>query len=81
MDDNAIRDLLALDRLAFNADRSKLIEQLIDDACVPPVLLRAADGTLSGYALARRGTNADYVGPVVAKSPQHVEIVVGPGVE
>src|SRR5690349_10436937 len=66
-------DLLALDRVAFNADRSKLIEKLIDDACVPPVLLRATDGTLNGYALARRGTNADYVGPVVAKSPQHVE--------
>ena len=73
LDHNAIRDLLALDRLAFDADRSKLLEKLIDDACVPPVLLRAADGTLSGYALARRGTNADYVGPVVAKAPQQVE--------
>jgi GNAT superfamily N-acetyltransferase len=73
LDEDAVRDLLALDRVAFNADRSQLIEKLIDDVCVPPVLLRAADGTLSGYALARRGTNADYVGPVVAKSPQHVE--------
>ena len=72
LDHKAIRDLLALDRLAFDADRSKLLEKLIDDVCVPPVLLRAADGTLSGYALARRGTNADYVGPVVAKAPQHV---------
>src|ERR1041385_5726153 len=66
-------DLLVMDRAAFAADRSKLIEKLIDDACASPVLLRASDGTLSGYALARRGTNADYVGPVVAKSPQHVE--------
>ena len=66
-------DLLILDRIAFGADRSKLIEKLIEDACVQPVLLRAADGSLSGYALARRGTNADYVGPVVAKSSQHVE--------
>ena len=70
---DAVRDLLALDRVAFNADRSKLIEKLTRDACVPPVLLRAADGTLSGYALARRGTNADYVGPVVAKAPQHID--------
>ena len=70
---NAIRDLLALDRLAFDADRSKLLEKLIDDAYIPAVLLRAADNTLSGYALARRGTNADYVGPVVAKAPQYVE--------
>jgi len=65
--DYAVRDLLALDRIAFNADRSKLIEALIHDACVPPVLLR------DGYALARRGSNADYIGPVVAKSAQHVE--------
>jgi ribosomal protein S18 acetylase RimI-like enzyme len=70
---DAVSDLLALDRIAFAADRSKLVEKLIDDAFVPPVLLRAADGTLNGYALARRGTNADYVGPVVARSPLHVE--------
>src|SRR5215217_1978897 len=58
--DDTVRDLLALDRVAFDADRSKLLEKLIDDACVPPVLLRATDGSLSGYALARRGTKADY---------------------
>jgi GNAT superfamily N-acetyltransferase len=69
-------DLLALDRIAFAVDRSKLIEKLIDDACVPPILLRAADGTLNGYALARNGTNADYVGPVVARSPKHVELLL-----
>src|SRR5215212_441757 len=73
LDHDVIRDLLAQDRVSFGADRSKLIEKLINDACVPPVLLRAADGTLGGYALARRGTNAAYVGPVVAKSPRHVE--------
>ena len=73
LDHDAIRELLALDRVAFAADRSKLIEKLIDDASVPPVLLSAANGALGGYALARRGTNADYVGPVVAKGPQHVE--------
>lgn len=70
---DAIHELLPLDRIAFVADRSKLLKRLIEDACIPPVLLRAAAGALSGYALARRGTNADYVGPVVAKSPQHVE--------
>jgi GNAT superfamily N-acetyltransferase len=73
LNDEAIRELLALDREAFTADRSKLIEKLIDDACVPPVLLRATDGTLGGYALARRGANGDYVGPVVAKALQYVE--------
>src|ERR1043165_6846082 len=47
MDHEAIRDLLNLDRLAFNADRSQLIERLVDEACVAPVLIRAADGALS----------------------------------
>jgi GNAT superfamily N-acetyltransferase len=66
LDQDAIRELPAFDRLAFNADRSRLIERLIHDACVAPVLF-------NGYALARRGTNAHYIGPVVAKAPQHVE--------
>jgi GNAT superfamily N-acetyltransferase len=77
LDHEALRDLLALDRLAFAADRSKLLEQLIDDACVPPVLLKGADRTLTGYALARSGRNAEYVGPIVAKGPQHVESLLG----
>jgi GNAT superfamily N-acetyltransferase len=72
-DEDGIHDVLALDRVAFATDRSKLLKKLIDDSCVPPVLLRATDGTLTGYALARRGTNADYVGPVVAKSSQDIE--------
>ena len=68
--------LLELDRIAFNADRSKLIERLIDDACVAPVLIRAADGALSGYALARSGTRKTYVGPVVANDPRVIETLM-----
>ena len=73
MNDETVRELLNLDRLAFNADRSELIETLIDDACVAPVLIRAEDGALSGYALARSGTNKTYVGPVVAKDQDMTE--------
>jgi hypothetical protein len=68
--------LLELDRLAFNADRSKLIERLIEKSPVSPVLLRAADDALNGYALARRGTRADYVGPVVSRNPQQAETLL-----
>ena len=68
--------LLALDRLAFNADRSKLIESLIDNASVSPVLARGADDAINGYALARRGTRADYVGPVVTRDPQQAETLL-----
>jgi GNAT superfamily N-acetyltransferase len=73
---NSLNELLALDQLAFNADRSKLIEALIDEATVPPVLVRDANGALSGYALVRSGTRAYYVGPVVAKDPQQVETLL-----
>ena len=72
IDQEAIRELLELDRRAFGADRSELIEKLIADACVSPVLIRAADGALSGYALARSGTRKTYVGPVVANDPQMI---------
>ncbi|HKU74324.1 MAG TPA: GNAT family N-acetyltransferase [Pyrinomonadaceae bacterium] len=68
--------LLALDQLAFNADRSKLIERLIDNAAVSPVLVRAANDGLNGYALARRGTRADYVGPIVSRDPQQAETLL-----
>ena len=59
------REMVELDRFVFGADRSRLIKILINSACVAPVLQRAANGRLSGYGLARRGTSADYVGPVI----------------
>ena len=76
MDGDIVRDVLNLDRVAFNADRARLIRALIDEACVSPVLMRAADGALSGYALARSGTSKTYVGPVVANDPQVAEILM-----
>lgn len=69
-------ELFALDQLAFNADRSKLLGALISSASVSPVLVRAADGRVSGYALARRGTRADYVGPLIAKDSEQPETLL-----
>ena len=71
-----LRELLVLDRLAFNADRSKLIEELIRNASVPPLTVRASDGAVSGYATARSGTKADYVGPIVAKDRHSLETLL-----
>ena len=68
MDTTARREALVLDRKAFGAERSKLIEMLIEDAHVAPLVARAADGRLTGYALARPGTAAVYVGPLLATS-------------
>ena len=73
---DSLREILALDRVAFGADRSRLIEALISRTAVTPVLVRDPDGALSGYALARRGTRANYVGPIVAKDPQQAETLL-----
>ena len=66
LDISAHQEALNLDRDAFGEDRSKLIEMLIEDSYVTPVVATAApDRRLTGYALARRGSLAAYVGPVV----------------
>jgi predicted N-acetyltransferase YhbS len=65
--------LLALDRRAFGADRSQLIKHLVVDSRISPVLVKDENGSLSGYALARAGTKAGYIGPVVADDTAHVE--------
>jgi predicted N-acetyltransferase YhbS len=65
--------LLALDRRAFGADRSQLIRHLVVDSRMSPVLVKDENGSLSGYALARAGTKAGYIGPVVADDTAHVE--------
>lgn len=66
LESEARNEALAIDREAFGADRSKLIELLIRDSCLPPLKATAADGRLSGFALARPGSNVVYLGPVVA---------------
>ena len=66
LDSAARRDALALDRHAFGADRSKVIEMLIETSCVAPLVATEADGQVTGYALARHGTGAVYLGPLLA---------------
>ena len=58
--------VLALDRRAFGAERFALFGSLVADSSVPPLAISASDGELHGYALARRGTVACYIGPIVA---------------
>ncbi len=59
-------EVCELDRRAFGADRSTLLKALIEEASVAPLVSRATDGSLQGYVLARHGTNASYIGPLVA---------------
>jgi len=65
------------DRRAFGADRSELLRALSGEACVTPSLRVGGDGLLRGYALARRGSQAVYVGPVVAEEAETASSLLG----
>jgi GNAT superfamily N-acetyltransferase len=60
---NAILDL---DRFAFGADRSALLELLLAEGAGGPLVVNSEAGGPAGYALARRGRHATYVGPLIA---------------
>ena len=62
--------IFELDRRAFGADRSELLKALAHDACAKPSFRTGGGSSLGGYALARRGSRADYVGPVVAEEAE-----------
>ena len=68
LDAATLREALDIDGRAFGADRSSLIELLIDEACTAPLVVREPGGPVKGYALARSGTAAAYVGPLVASA-------------
>jgi len=59
------REILALDRDIFGADRSALLRSLNEQA--PDLTLAAPNGAqLQGYAFGRRGLLADHLGPWMA---------------
>jgi predicted N-acetyltransferase YhbS len=67
--DTAVRgEAMIFDRDAFGAERSKLLEMLIDDCFVTPLVTTTADGHVTGYGLARPGSAAVYAGPLAAAS-------------
>lgn len=76
LDNAARREALVLDRHAFGAERSKLIEMLIEDSYVAPLVATAVDGRLTGYALARHGIAAVYLGPLLATGPDAATTLV-----
>jgi predicted N-acetyltransferase YhbS len=61
-------EILVYDRHHFGAERSRLIEMLIAASYVAPLGTNAVDGQLTGYALARQGSFAVYLGPLLASS-------------
>ena len=55
----------AIDRAAFGADRAALMQSIITDSG-PPITVGGRQRGVGGYAFARPGGRAAYVGPVVA---------------
>jgi len=68
-------NLIALDRLAYGADRSALIARLFQDAA-GHVLLRG--GEIRAFALCRRFGRGHVVGPAVAETDEDAISVVRP---
>lgn len=68
--------LYELDARAFYASRTKLLDSLIERRCAEPAL-HMRDGELAGYALARRGGRASYIGPLVAIDAEAAEVLLG----
>ena len=67
IDEQGAADIISLDGEAFGADRSRLLRSLLAESIVSPLTVLAAGGEVRGYALAREGTNACYLGPIVAR--------------
>ena len=67
------QSLIDLDLAAYGVDRRRLIESLVDGSVVDPIIVSRDDGRDAGYALARRGRIATYIGPIVAESTADAE--------
>lgn len=68
--------IAALDREAFGADRSHLLRSVAETA--PELVVRARQGeSLKGYALGRRGSLADHLGPWIARDEQAARTILG----
>jgi len=61
------RGVLAMDRDVFGADRSVVLNSVAGDA-PELMIITPQDQSLGGYALGRRGSHADHLGPWVARS-------------
>jgi len=67
--------LYQFDEHAFRVSRRELLDSLLEDGRFAPVLqIDESTQSLQGYAFARAGARASYIGPVVAVEP---ELAVG----
>jgi GNAT superfamily N-acetyltransferase len=67
--------VLALDRRAFGVSRRNLLVQLRSRG-ITPMVVSDSRVAVGGYGLTRAGSQAQYLGPVVARSPQKGEALI-----
>jgi predicted N-acetyltransferase YhbS len=63
-------ELTEFDRDAFGVDRKAILGLLFKNRCCEPARVFDASGKLAGYGLARRGADAIYLGPIVARQSE-----------
>jgi predicted N-acetyltransferase YhbS len=64
------RRIPAMDCRAFGVDRRALMALLMRDCPIDPLMAIDSKGILAGYALARSGSKANYIGPVGAENSE-----------
>jgi GNAT superfamily N-acetyltransferase len=65
-DQDIRKGMVDLDTKSFGVDREDLLNRLINDCPVNPVLAYSPDGSTKGFILARPGSRAYFIGPIVA---------------
>ena len=71
-DRESLRDPFELDRAAYGVDRSRLLERLVAEGVGEPLVAGSERGDASGYALARPGRAATYIGPVIGDDSRSI---------
>lgn len=61
-----ISEICNIDRQAFGADRTTMLKLLSQQSCAQALIVSNSDGDACGYAMARPGSRAIYVGPIVS---------------
>jgi len=65
VDTTKVNEICKIDRQSFGADRTAMLKLLSHQSCAQPVIVNT-DGNACGYAMARPGSRAIYVGPIVS---------------
>ena len=71
-------EVLAWDREAFGADRSRVLRWALE-AAPERALVVGPSGRIDGYSFGRRGHHSDALGPIVARSREAARALVAAG--